>query len=472
MRATLPEDAAMPADRPRPRNVIWITTDHMRYDFVHANGGDWVHTPNLDRLIGSGVSFDRCYGNSPVCMPSRCSFMTGCYPAQTGVMTNGQELAPDFEPVVGRAFRAGDYRTVQIGKLHFQCHQDHDLDPRARDAYGFEVYQLSEEPGCYEDAYRTWLRGEHPEYVEQFTVPRPASYERRAESQEFRVIDAPWELSHSGWIATQAERYLYSWGKPPEPQFLHLGFYAPHPPLNPTREMFDPYRGEQIPPPIGLDGTRVFSPLDGDVLTEYRRHFAAMVTGVDFAIGRLVAALKKNGDFEDTLIVFSSDHGDLCGDHGGISKGPSWYDGIMRLPLVMHWPAGLGTEPRRVEGFFEMVDLLPTLLGLSGAPVPGAMAGRDLSGPLLDGSEVPGREDVLAVHPGSLMLRNEGWKYLRYRVDGNVTEILYDLYGDPEEYWDRAGDPSVRHVVDGMRARALDRLAEASEPVTPRRFRF
>jgi len=456
----------------RPRNVIWITTDHMRYDFVRAVGQSWVHTPNLDRLVGGGVSFDRCFGNSPVCMPSRCSFMTGCYPGQTGVMRNGQELSPDFDPVAARAFGAAGYRTVQIGKLHLQCHEDHDMDPRAREAYGFDVLELSEEPGCYEDAYRLWLRGEHPDAVEVFTVPRPTSFERRQDGREFRVIDAPWELSHSGWVATQAERYLYSWGTRPDPQFLHLGFYAPHPPLNPTHEMFDPYRGETVPDPIGTDGTRVFEPLEPDLLREYRRHFAAMVTGVDFAIGRLVAALKKNGEFDDTLLVFSSDHGDLCGDHGGISKGPSWYDGIMHLPLILHWPDGLGTEPRRVGGFFEMVDLLPTLLGLSGAAVPRAMTGRDVSGALLSGAEVPGREDVLAVYPGSLMLRNEGWKYLRYRGREGVYEVLYDLFGDPEEKWNRADDPEVRHVVEGMRARALDRLASASEPVTRIRCRF
>lgn len=459
----------------KPKNIIWITTDHMRYDCIAAHGNPTMHTPNLDRLVRGGISFDHCYTNNPLCMPSRCSFMTGCYPQQTGVMHNGHELPGDFKPTVGHCFSAGGYRTVQIGKLHFEGHEDHDLDPRARNSYGFDVFQLSEEPGCYEDAYRTWLRGEYPGLVEQFTVPRPMSDERKQERTNFKVLDAPWEASHSGWVATQACRYLSSWGTRGEPQFLHLGFYAPHPPLNPTRDMFAPYAEAEIPRPLlEEEDWNARSDLDEETLVEYRRHFYAMVTGVDLAVGKLLDMLESKSMLDDTLIIFSSDHGDACGDHGRTGKGNSFYDSIMRLPLVMHWPNGLkASAGRRIDGLMEMVDVLPTLLELTGLPVPRAMSGRSFAEALTTGEPVDGRAEVYAVHgPGHIMIRTESHKYLRYVRGNEVQEVLYDLENDPCEYRNAANDPALAEVLADLRSRALSRTIHASASIRERRVRF
>ena len=412
-----------------PRNVIWITTDHMRYDFIGAHGNTDMHTPNLDALINQGISFERCYANNPLCMPSRCSFMTGLYPPQTQVTFNGQELASDFTPTVAQCFANGGYRTVQIGKLHFQCHEDSDLDPKPKDRYGFDVFQLSEEPGCYDDAYITWLRGERPDLVETFTLPRPMSPARHTESRRFHVLDAPWEYSHSGWVATQATRYLYAWGKRAERQFLHLGLYAPHPPLNPTREMFEPYRDIDIKITRSEEDWADANQMDEATLKEYKRHFYAMISGVDFAIGKLIEALKANGEFEDTLIIFGSDHGDACGDHGRTSKGSSYYEGIMRLPLVFYWPKGLGTPGKRESGLVEMVDVLPTILGLTGLPIPPVMQGQSYADSMQQGQTIDGRQDVYAYDGnGDIMLRSHDFKYNRYVRDNR--EVLYDLRTD------------------------------------------
>lgn len=457
-----------------PADVIWITTDHMRWDCIGAHGNAAIHTPNLDALVKSGVTFERCYANNPLCMPSRCSFMTGCYPTQTGVVRNGQELPADFRPTVATTFGEAGYETVQIGKLHFQGHEDHDLDPRARHDYGFDILQLSEEPGCYEDAYRTWLRGEFPEYVNTLTVPRPASRERHYERTQYKVLDVPAEASHSGWIASQFDRSFASWGKRPRPQFLHLGFYAPHPPLNPTREMFAPYAGMDMPEPnlSAADWNRDES-LDKDTLVEYKRHFYAMVTGVDMAIGRILETLRETGSLENTLIVFGSDHGDVCGDHGQIGKGTSFYEGIMRLPLVMHWPEGLGTECRRVREMVEMVDVLPTMLGLCGAEPHSAMQGRNYAPALVSGDPVAGRRDVYAFHgDGELMLRTEDYKYIRYQAGDNRREVLYNLDRDPDEFRNVAGDPEEEPVLADLRERALTRHINASRSILPVRTRF
>ncbi len=461
---------------PTPSNIIWITTDHMRYDCIGAHGNSAMHTPNLDRLVENGVSFNRCYANNPVCMPSRCSFMSGCYPQQTGVMTNGQELDPAFYPTVARCFAAGGYRTAQIGKLHFENHEDHDLDPRPRNSYGFQVFQLSEEPGCYEDAYRTWLQTEYPDLVETFTVLRPSSPQRLTADQErMKVLEAPWEASHSGWVATQACRYLATWARRPEPQFLHLGFYAPHPPLNPTSEMFAPYDQAEVMP---LTRSEIDwndpQKLDPDTLLEYRRHFYAMVTGVDMAVGRILTELEEKGMLEDTLIVFCSDHGDTCGDHGRVGKGPDYYESIMRVPLIFHWPRGLsGSEGRKIEEKIEMVDVLPTLLNLANLSVPAEMQGNSYAEALRSGTPVQGREDVYAVHaPGHIMLRTDRYKYIRYNRKTEPKEVLYDLHQDPDEFVNVVEDHGYQDVLTNLRHRALTRTLNASDSIQQERLRF
>lgn len=457
----------------QPKNVIWITTDHMRFDYIRAHGNNWVHTPNLDRLVNNGVSFEHCYANNPLCMPSRCSFMTSCYPQQTAVMENGQELDPDFAPTVAHCFKHAGYRTVQIGKLHFENHQDHDLDPRPRNSFGFDIFQLSEEPGCYQDAYMTWLAGERPDLVETFRVPRPASKERHKERGHYQVLDAPALYSHSGWVGEQCLRYMGSWGRLATPQFIHLGFYAPHPPLNPTTEMFEPYIGVDIPTPIARKGSRADSGLSDETLEDYCRHFAAMITGVDIALGRLLEDLEQAGELDDTLIVFGSDHGDLCGDHGGTAKGTHFYNSVMHLPCVMHWPAGLQAGQRH-QGLMEMVDVLPTMLDLCGIPRPETFQGISFADAMRNGDSALGREDVYAVHAnGQVMLQNHDWKYLRYDGGtGSALEILYDLKNDPHELNDLAADPAYIGQLQTMRDRCLSRTLAASNAITMKRGRF
>jgi len=463
--------------RPRPQRVIWISTDHMRYDCIAAHGNPAMHTPNLDRLVQQGITFEHCYVQSPLCMPSRCSFMTGLYPQQTGVTCNGITLRCDFEPTVAKAFKAGGFQTAQIGKLHFEQHEDHDLDPRPRHDYGFDIFWIAEEAGCYEDAYMTWLRTEYPQYVEDFRVPRPTS-PMRIHEREGRVVDAPWQASHSGWVATMAVRYLSA--RRSTKQFLHLGFYAPHPPLNPTAEMFQPYADAEIPPPrLAPEEWRdkpeplarmMRQVADWSVqrLIEYRRYFYAMVTGVDMAIGMLLDFLEQSGMLDDTLIVFMSDHGDMCGDHHMILKQPSYFDEIMRMPCVLFWPRGFGTQGRRISDLVEMVDLLPTLLDLAGCAVPEVMAGRSYAEQLLSGQPVQGRADVFAYHePGWAMLRTATHKYIRY---GPGQEVLYDLRAEPFEVVNRVKEDT--RVLGEMRERMLQRLLETSRSPLPRKYRF
>ncbi len=463
----------------KPKNIIWITTDHMRYDCIGANGNKTIHTPNLDRLVNNGVNFSDCYGQNPLCMPSRCSFMTGCYPQQTGVMSNQNELSDDFDSTPARVFGRGGYRTTQIGKLHFQHHEDCDLSSIPARTYGFENFYRSEEPCCYEDAYRIWLRGEYPEYLKTFTLPRPLSFERHQESVIYTVLDAPWECSHSGWVSHQFERFFSSWGGRSGDQFVHLGLYAPHPPLNPTKEMMEPYKNipdEAFDDFIWAGKEKDFRHLDEmtrEKLMDRQRHFYAMVTGVDMAVGRVLNTLEKSGELEDTLIIFGSDHGDACGDHGDIGKNSKYFEGVMHVPLVMHWPKGFGSDGHRFAGLIEMTDIMPTLTELCGIPRHEYFQGISYAKALSGEAEFVPRSDVYAIHGNSdVMLRTDQYKYILYWRNGKREEILFDFAKDPYETTNVAYKEEYIDVLRTMRDRMLERTLDAGQTLQPKIFKF
>ena len=462
----------MSSRMPVPQRVLWITTDHMRYDCIAAHGNAHIHTPNLDALVGGGVDFADCYVQNPVCMPSRASFMTGLYPQQTGVPENGFCLREDFEPIASRCFKAAGYQTSQIGKLHLQPHEDFDLDAHRTHTYGFDFFRLSEERGAYRDAWQAWLDEYHPEHAAKFRTLRTTD-PRRTEKRGV-VLDAPWQTAQCAWIVQAACTHLKSpyVSRLGSHQFMHLGFHHPHPPLNPTRTAFEPYDGAPIPPPRFAEGEaddkppalahllrsrRSWSAAD---FIEYRRYFYAMVTELDMAVGMLLDFLRSHDALDDTLIVFTSDHGDMCGDHSMTHKGPHFYDEVMHVPLILHWPAGLGRSARRIEGLVELVDLLPTMLELAGGTAPAEMAGRSLAGPLLEDGPIPARADVYAYNgPGMAMVRTDRAKYIHY-APGN-HEVLYDLGADPGEVVNRAADPAARDLLDEMRCRMIDRTLRA-----------
>ncbi len=465
----------------RPRHIIWITTDHMRYDCVGANGNPAVRTSNLDRLAEGGVNLEHCYAQSPLCMPSRVSFMTGQYPCRTGVLTNGQALSPERGPTCAEIFRQAGYETAQIGKLHFEPHDNMDLDPTPHLRYGFDYVALSEEPGCYEDAYVRWLRSYWPQYADAMRVDRPDERMRRGDSFSCRAVEAPPEASHAGFVASHTIEYL-SYGRP---SFVHMGIYAPHPPLNPAAECLEAYGAVEVPaahwqegedadkpPPLG-NMLRARRDVPDAQWRERRRFFYAMCTLLDGQVGRLVRALEERGELDDTLILFMSDHGDMDGDHRMVSKQASFYEEVMRLPVILHWPAGLRAGVR-VPDLVEALDLLPTLCDLADLPIPPQVQGRSLAPWLKGEGEGAFREDVLAMHAGPqqpvwAMLRSEELKYIRY---GPGAEVLYDIAGEPEEYANRASDDAYAGRLRDMRERMLDRMLDAASSGVPRHKPF
>jgi arylsulfatase A-like enzyme len=345
-----------------------------------------------------------------------------------------------------------------------------DFEARPRHAYGFDVFWPSEERGNYSDAYYHWLEGKHPELAARFRVPRSSDPDRHFAEKTPQPVDAPWQASQAGWIVDAADQFLRS--RRDQDWFVHLGFYNPHPPLTPVQAAWDAYADRDLAEPAfqqkdaadanpALAATlRQRADWTPDDFRNYRKGLAAMVTEMDFAIGALLEGLEARGELENTLLVFSSDHGDMAGDHNLTHKGNHFYEACLRVPLILHWPAGLGTDRRDCQGLMEMVDLLPTLIELSGGQPHPAMAGQSVAGDLLAGREPEGRPDVYA-YSGEprAMLRTAVHKYGWF---GPEREVLYDLVADPCETRNAAGDPEQSETLAALRARCLERSLAAS----------
>ncbi|GAB4467043.1 MAG: arylsulfatase [Armatimonadaceae bacterium] len=454
---------------PQP-NIVLITTDHQRYDCVGANGNPHIHTPHLDQLAAEGVSLEHCYVQSPICMPSRASIWSGTYPQNHGVRTNGITL-PQNRRLISHVLQDNGYQTVNVGKLHFLPHygRDHTRNDIEYAGYGYEINRLSDEPGCYPDAYIRWLEANYPNHIEGARIPQPPSKER----DHFHpwVFDAPEEASHPFWIAQEVEQFLDQRTET-RPFFLSAGLYAPHPPLNPVQRFLDLYAPLSDLPLPRIHETERERPLGAVAPEEWQRmkaFFYALCSQADAAIGRILASLERNGLTENTVIVFLSDHGDALGDHAMVSKGPANYESILRVPCLLRLP---GTIPagRRVSGLVEAIDLMPTMCRLADVPVPAGVKGRDIL-PLLTGETDEARPDTLTewrdpeTKKSVKTLRTERWKYFRYE-DGR--EKLFDLAEPDEEVFDRAGDSAYRETLAELRNRLLQRLMEAEDDLPPR----
>jgi choline-sulfatase len=460
----------MPADRP---NVLWICTDQQRFDTLGCYGNDVVDTPTLDALASSGACFERAYCQNPVCSPSRGSMLTGRYPRTTGLRQNGQPV-PDSEVFLPRLLAEAGYRTGLAGKLHVSPaggpRETQEPVRRVRDGYGAVDY--SHGPGVdQENDYGRWLAGQGIEYE---TTPTPESA-HVAET-------VPTEYHQTTWCADRAVEFIRAAGE--EPWLYSLNIFDPHPPFDAPAEYLDRYRDrlDDLPEPNYVEGELADKPvwqrdkhegtnnrggpahveLDREDHLMIRAAYYAMCDLIDDAVGTVLDALDHTGQREDTLVVFTSDHGTMLGDHGLYVKGPYFYEGAVRVPLLVSGP---GVESRRVEDVVELVDVAPTLLEAAGEPVHPGMQGESLW-PHLSGDGVRETDSAYCEFYNAstqhtdpkayaTMLRTDRHKLVAVH-DPDQPGELYDLRADPEETENLWADPDYLDV----KARLLDRLAE------------
>lgn len=425
-------------------DVVLIYTDQWRWDALGCLGSS-AKTPVLDALAARGVLFDHAFVQSPVCMPSRASLLTGLYPSTLGITHMGVPV-PESTETLATIVRRRGWRTANIGKLHFQPHanRDHTLP---HPSYGFDELSLSDEPGVYEDDYRAWVRSVDPDAVDSLSPGLPPAAEiwqetlgidsgvaqaaggARDDYGEPRVFEHSADLTHSAWVATRTIQHLRSLGAD-QRSLTVASFFSPHPPFHIPQEFLDMYVREELPLPALTPAELQTQASGGQSDAQIRavRHgYYAAISEVDHHIGRILAVLDELGRTERTLIVFVSDHGEWLGDHLRFAKGYPADDAVSRVPLIMAWPEGVEGRGRTVSTIVEALDVVPTILDALGVPKPTTLQGRSLQSEL---RRVPATREEIGIteHHGWRSVRTPGHRYV---VHADGREHLWDVGVDP-----------------------------------------
>jgi arylsulfatase A-like enzyme len=453
---------------PRP-NILWLCTDQQRYDTIGALGNSYLRTPNIDRLVETGVAFTHAYSQSPICTPSRASFLTGIYPSTVHGCINGNDRWSDAAPLVTKTLADAGYDCGLAGKLHLTGAYGR-IEPRPED--GYRVFHWSHHPR--DDwpeghAYIDWLKCQGHDYKSLYDqhgyIPR--------------------ELHQTTWCADRAIDFLRE--QRDGPWLFSFNCYDPHPPFDPPEEYVQPFDIERLPGPLfrdsDLEAQRRLAPIvfqsepahpDSFDGKRHQARYWAQIALIDENVGRMMRALEETGQRENTIVIFMSDHGDMVGDHGLRFKGCRFYEGLVRVPLTFSWP-GRFQEGLRSEALLELTDLAPTLREAAGLDADQRMAGRSLL-PILTGTADPShhREFVRSEYfqaitgPPSYatMIRDRRHKLVTYH--GHNLGELFDLEADPGEFENLWDDPAHAAVRFDLMKRSFDALAFAVDIGPPR----
>ena len=447
-------------------NILWICTDQQRYDTIHALGNEHIATPNIDRLVAEGTAFNHAFCQSPICTPSRASFLTGMYPSSVHGCSNGNDYWAEAAPLVTKLLAdEADYDCGLAGKLHLAGAHGR-VEPRSNDGYRvFHWSHDSRDQWPEGHAYADWVRKEGHVL---------------AELRE-DTASLPPELHQTTWCADRAIDFMRE--KREYPWLMSVNIFDPHSPFDPPREYLERYDPGMLPDPLWSDkdplAHEMLGPVDGatsidlDQAKEVLAAYYAMIELIDDNVGRMLQALEQSGQREDTLVIFTSDHGELAGDHQLVGKGCRFYESLVRVPLICSWP-GQVREGVICDALVELVDIAPTLLELAGVPLPERMQGRSLW-PLLTGAtaehrdfvrseyyralnpDAPGREHLQGTY--ATMIRDRRYKLVAYH-DRDIGE-LFDLEIDPGEFDNLWTDPAYADLRFTLLKRNFDALAHA-----------
>jgi len=431
-------------------NILLIMADQLAHDVIGALGHPAVKTPNLDELARNGVVFENCYCNSPLCAPSRASFVTGTHIRNNGVYDNGAELPASSMTVMHHLRRAG-YDTVLAGKMHF-------LGPDQLHGYNQRLTTDIYPAGF--DWTPDWTLG---------AVPNPGTSAARL--QEPRVCDWNTQMAYDEEVLFRTLEKLRVLQSGDTPFFLTASFTHPHCPFRISKEYYDLYDGADIPipsaPANNIAETHPYNrwiqihhecdthPLSREEIQDNRRVYYAMVTYFDGLAGRILDELTRLDMRDETIVIVTSDHGEMLGEHGMWFK-RTFYDPAVKVPLIVSWPGQYA--PARRSETVSLVDVSATLLELGGVPDReewfDGMDGDSLTG-LLTGDDTDWKNQALVEYyaegtiRGMAALVRGRHKYVY--VQGHEP-LLFDLNADPEETTNLAADPRYAELCAGMRA--------------------
>ena len=436
-------------------NILILFTDQQRADTIGALGNELIQTPALDRLVKEGTAFIRCYSPSPVCISARCSLQYGLYPQSTGLAMNGRMMDDN-----GRSYpellSAAGYRTAAIGKCHFT--------PEANALRGFDE-RITQEELCSdyaEDDYRTWLKENGFNPCEPYGERGPMYYIPQTSRW------AP-EQHPSQWIGDRTIEWIDAQGE--QPWCLFSSFIHPHPPFSLPMPWNKLYRADDMPLPFVPDSAESLythinrtqnrykwrdNGTDLNLIRCMRAYYYAAISFVDFQIGRILKTLEKSGELDNTLILFSADHGEYLGDYGCVGK-RSMHDVAARIPMLARLPGTFDAGQVCAEPV-SLVDVLPTALAAAGDNCAEAVDGEDLAG-VAGGSSARkvvfsqwGAESRNMIY----MAASRDWKYI-YSA-GEHKEILFDRKTDPRESRNAADRPGCAAVKEELKQALFDYL--------------
>ena len=453
-------------------NILWLCTDQQRADALGCYGNKFVRTPNIDRLASNGIRFTNAYCQSPVCAPSRASFLTGRYPRTCRVRQNGQDINGE-EVLVTRILNDAGYLGGLSGKLHLSgcnptvCKVE---ERRINDGYDCFWWSHDDDPryDWENNAYSKWLRSQGVE-------------NKRTEREDCRFVytGMPAEYSQAKWCADRAIEFIQTAKEQKKPWFFSFNCFAPHHPFAPPSEYLERYLPmlNELPLPNYVDGE-----LDGKPSIQQREHrtaygvkglfpydemspydhrmvkaaYYAMCDLVDVQVGRIIDFLEDCRELDNTVIIYHSDHGESLGDHGMYLKGCYFYDSNVRVPLIISWKNKFKSGVVS-DALVELADIAPTLLEACGIEQKYGMQGRSFYS-LLSGDAALNvfRDNVFCEYYKSKM-SGEVVVFASMMFDGRykISQIhelapslsqdirgeLYDLKADPDErknlYYDK-----------------------------------
>ena len=449
-------------------NILFIVSDDLTA-CLGTYGNEICQTPNLDRLASEGVQFDRAYCQYPVCGASRASFMSGLYPKRNGMMGNSYALGsyramnPKLadHPSIGGFLRRNGYVSLRVSKIY---HMGVPGGVEAGEPGG-------DDPDSWDRAIDVMAPETASPGVLELLSPRRTHYG----SNFARIIvpDDEIETQADALTATQAIAILDSRARggefskfirPEEPFFLAVGFVRPHVPLVAPKSMFDLYDEDSIPLPYVPEGDLDDLPEPAAAMANEGRYwltekqqkqsiaaYYASVTYMDQQVGRLLDALDRLGQRENTIIIFTSDHGYNLGEHTMWQK-LSLFEESARVPLLISAPGFEKAAGKKAQGLVELVDLYPTLLDLTGLKdkAPANLDGISLR-PLLDNPDSKGKKKMAytVTRSSGESIRTDRYRYNRWGEEG---EELYDHQTDPKEFTNLAGMEQHSNTLKRMRA--------------------
>lgn len=444
------------------KNVIFIFVDQWRGDCLGVTGHPDVQTPNLDALAEDGMVFQRAYAAAPSCIPARACVVTGRTPNGCGFVGYQDGVVWSYDHTLMTQLRDHGYQTVNVGKTHF-------YPQRAQ--LGFEInrlYDAGKIESSFRSDYHQWLEKESRGTV----IDNANAFDGNAYLRY--PWDAPEYMHPTSWITQQALDFLDN-RDTMRPFFLQITHHRPHPPYDPPQFFYDIYKEQTLDPiPYGdwCDeygiNTHAINAWCGrrspEMLDTMRKAYYGSISHVDHSIGRVITYLKSHGLYDNTEIIFTSDHGELLGDHHMYRK-ISPFEGSAKIPWIMK-PAqhrelkhGCTTDVP-----VSHYDVMPTILSSCDIPIPSDVEGTDLT-PLYNNGTI----DRTWIHGEHSGYDNNGWQYIvdeRYKYIWNTMtgrEYFFDLKADPRELYNLANRDEYIDQITDYRDRLVDILQRRPE---------